>query len=47
MKKELGVPEEEEVRLWSKFMQNTYELLVVKADKANTLQDRGIGTGQV
>ena len=44
MKKLFDIPENEEVRLWNKFMHNTYELLV-KTD--NTLQDHGYGSGQV
>lgn len=44
MKETLGVPEDEDVRLWNKFIPNTYELLV-KTD--NTLQDHGVGSGQM
>ena len=47
MKEALGIPEDEEVRLWSKFMQNTYELLLINQAKPTTLQDHGINTGQV
>ena len=45
MKEALEIPEDEEVRLWSRFMQNTYELLVLTQSK--TLQDQGINSGQV
>uniref|UniRef100_A0A7M5VFF9 Ubiquitin carboxyl-terminal hydrolase n=2 Tax=Clytia hemisphaerica TaxID=252671 RepID=A0A7M5VFF9_9CNID len=46
MKEGLGIPEDEEVRLWSKFMQNTYELLLINQAKPTTLQDHGINSGQ-
>ena len=45
MKELLEIPEKEEVRLWSRFMQNTYELLVTTDSKS--LQDQGINSGQV
>ena len=45
MKETLDIPGDEEVRLWSRFMQNTYELLVLNQSK--TLQDQGINSGQV
>ena len=45
MKEVLELPEDEEVRLWSRFMHNTYELLVLTETK--TLQDQGINSGQV
>jgi len=44
MKELLELPEDEEVRLWSRFMQNTYELLVLTETKS--LQDQGINSGQ-
>jgi len=44
MKMMFSVSSEEEVRVWNKFMTNTYEL-IAKMDQ--TLQDSGIGSGQM
>ena len=39
-----SVSSDEEVRVWNKFMTNTYELI---SKMEQTLQDSGIGSGQV
>ena len=43
-KKALNIPEDVETRLWHKYMQNTYEI-IIKMD--TTLQDHTITSGQV
>jgi ubiquitin carboxyl-terminal hydrolase 4/11/15 len=44
MKTMFGVTSGEEVRVWNKFMTNTYELI---SKMEQTLQDSGIGSGQM
>lgn len=44
MRKLFEIPNEKEVRLWNRYMSNTYEHLS-KLD--NTLQDAGLYQGQV
>ncbi|ESO84311.1 hypothetical protein LOTGIDRAFT_132462 [Lottia gigantea] len=44
MKKEYNIPEEKEVRIWNRYMSNTYEHL---SKMENTLQDSGLYPGQV
>ena len=43
-KKIFELPEDEETRVWNKFMHNTYEM-ITKLE--STLQDSGISSGQV
>jgi len=44
MKVMFGITADEEVRVWNKFMTNTYELI---GKMEQTLQDSGIGSGQM
>ncbi|KAH9512955.1 Ubiquitin carboxyl-terminal hydrolase 15, partial [Bulinus truncatus] len=44
MRRIFSIPEEKEVRLWNRYMSNTYELL---SKKEVTLQDAGLYQGQV
>lgn len=44
MRRIFSIPEDAEVRLWNRYMSNTYELL---SKKDVTLQDAGLYQGQV
>ena len=44
MKNVFSISANEKVRVWNKFMHNTYELI---SKRESTLQDGGIGSNQV
>lgn len=44
MREKFDIPDDVEVRLWNKYMSNTYELL---NKREQTLQEAGICSGQI
>lgn len=44
MREKFDIPDDVEVRLWNKYMSNTYELL---NKREQTLQEAGIYSGQI